>query len=166
MAISTLWFAPSDLHAGNLSQEEARLTSLSQQIRNNEEEIRHLLETKKHESDPAAVTSTIKAITESYNRLKETTKEYNELRLHVRFNHPEIDTKTAERKYSRYQVKSLKEIEAAMGLEGRLSRVKARVLGIFPIPESDAAAYEREKKARAPAAVIEDDKPDRIHLVK
>ena len=63
-------------------------------------------------------------------------KEYEEERLHVRFKHPDRND-TVERQYARYRLKSLQEMEKETGLDGRLSRIKARVMATFPLPPQD-----------------------------
>jgi hypothetical protein len=90
-------------------------------------------------------------------------RDYEEERLHVRFQHPDRDVEIA-RRYSAQRLKSVDEIGQAFGLDGRLDRIRGQVVVVFPVAEKD-----KPVEIRKPASVKaedDDDVPTGLHLSK
>lgn len=153
---------PWSYHAG-------RLASLSTQIKGVERSILDMIDQKNKTEDPEQVKDLLESLTSQYGELKRLSKEYEEERLHIRFKHPDRN-EAADRQYVRYRLKTLEEMEHAMGLEGRLDRIKARVTVIFPAPPRSQPAPEPSKARldllRGPASIEESELPERVRLVK
>lgn len=157
-------------HAGNWNEHVAHLNALSSKLSNGEHEIKELLEHKHATDDPEQVREIVREIADKHKELEEVSRDYEKERLHVRFQHPER-ADTEERKYERYKLKTLAEMENEIGMDGRLDRVKARVLATFPIPQPEKPKTPeglKEDSHRHPASTNEEDEelPGRIHLVK
>lgn len=141
-----------------------RLALLSKQIETKEEEIHKLISAKSQSHDHRQVAELIRTIADAHKDLVEVSREYEEERRHVRFEHPERNAKL-ERVYSRHQVKSLREMEVEFGLDGRLDRLKARVLATFPLPAQAPKAEETKRiYKRTPASASDEELPERIYL--
>ncbi len=143
------------------TEHESRLTSFATKIRSLEKEISDLIEHKKSLDNPEQVRLVTQQISFKYSDLSKVIRDYEEERLHVRFQHPDRD-REEERRYQAVRLKSLEEIEDAFGLDGRLDRLRQQVKIVYPI-----AVPQPLIQIRAPASVQEDeDMPERIHLVK
>lgn len=143
------------------TEHESRLTSFATKIRSLEKEISDLIEHKKSLDQPEKVRLVTQQISFKHKDLSKAIRDYEEERLHVRFQHPDRDQED-ERRYQAVRLKSLEEIEEAFGLDGRLDRLRQQVKIVYPIVVPQEPA-----KIRAPASVDEDDeKPERIRLVK
>lgn len=159
---------PLRLLAGNWPEHAAHLSALSKQIEHAEHEIHELIEHKNRLQDPVAIQDALKSLMEKHKELEQLSKEYEEERLHVRFKHPDRND-TVERQYMRYKLKALNEMEKEAGLDGRLSRIKARVMATFPLPSTSGADDTvGEAHGRGPASDADDgpERPEHIRLVK
>jgi DNA-binding MarR family transcriptional regulator len=146
-----------------------KATALSRQIDANETEIRKLIEEKQHTKDPEALRGILHELTEKHKELAEQVKKYETERLHMRFKHPDRDLKEV-RQYTRHKLKSLQELEDEAGLDGRLDRVKARVLVTFPVPQVKKPELkippEFRTNLRKPASLADEngEEPERVIL--
>lgn len=151
--------------AGTWAEHAGRLGALQKQMETYESEIKDLIDHKRHANDQKVVKEIVRQIGERHKTLVETAKTYEDMRQHIRFQHPDKNAAN-DRQYVRYNVKSIEQLENEIGLDGRLDRIKARVLATFPVPE-----HEQEKKAEAksrkPASEDQDeDTPDKVMLRK
>jgi hypothetical protein len=154
--------------AGNSWHEHVqKLQQLRGQINNFEHEIHGLIAAKKKTEDPAQIKEITNEMAKQYAELVKISQEYEEIRLHLRFKHPDRDL-ASERNYSRHQLKSLKDMESEFGLDGRLDRLKSRILVTFPHPVTEKPKNEitlPHTEVRKPASVEDDEeKPERIIL--
>lgn len=141
-----------------------RLPALAKKLSDNEEEIRHLLERKKHLEDAGAIHDLMRELDERHKTLVKTSEEYETERLHVRFKHPDRAS-IVERQYTHFKLKTVEQLENELGLDGRLDRLKSKVSAIFPAPKPAPKA--EPESARKPASVVNDeDAPEAIHLSK
>ena len=120
--------------AGTWKEHTERLAQLSKQIETNENEIHELIEKKRATESADQVAQIIRDLETRHLELKKVSTEYEEILQHVRFQHPERSD-TIERQYAHYKLKSVTEMEAEFGIDGRLDRVKAHVLSTFPLKE-------------------------------
>ncbi len=145
------------------AQHASRLPTLAKKIEDNEKEIKSLIEQKNHTENPSALHDIVRSLAEKHKTLAETSAEYETERLHVRFKHPDRAA-VVDRQYVHYKLKTIDELANEVGLDGRLDRLKAKVIATFPTP----APVEKTKSdtSRKPAAVDDEDAPERIHLEK
>jgi hypothetical protein len=165
-AMTLLAFA-SVANARPWSEHSGHLAMLSKQMETHENEIKALIDHKRHTTDAKHIAELIKQIDENHKALVKVGKEYEEERQHVRFQHPEKNDQL-DRTYVRHDVKSVEDIENELGLDARLDRVKARALMMFPLPEKEQkVAMPKAIYSRRPASQDNDeDAPEKIHLIK
>jgi hypothetical protein len=113
----------------------AKIAGLAKQVESLDEEIHGLIRQKKHLKNPEEIKTVLHEMTTKYKTLSEKSKELEREAAQARFKFPDRDL-NEKRKYLHHRLKSLEEMEAEMGLDGRLDRAKARVLVTFPIPNS------------------------------
>jgi hypothetical protein len=166
VGLSVFAFADS-ARAEPWAKHQASLSAQAAKIKSHEEEIKKLIALKKQTHDSTRLKEIVGTLGEQHSSLVDLSKEYEDERLHVRFQHPE-KADTADRKYIHYDVRSLEEMESDIGMSGRLDRIKARVLVTFPLLDpKPSAASKVDATARKPASdETENDKPEQIHLVK
>lgn len=163
----TVLFISSVGSARPWSEHTSHLSMLSKQIETHENDIRALIGHKKHAQDPKRVADIIREIDEHQKAIIKASKDYNEEREHVRFEHPEKNDQL-DRTYVRHEVKSLEELEGDLTLDARLDRVKSRALSMFPLPpKEEKAPVINPVFVRKPASEqLHDEAPDKVHLVK
>lgn len=160
-------YAPSVL-ARPWSEHNNHLGSMARQLVSTEHEIQELIERKGHTVDPKQVAEIMRSIAERHRSLVKTSKDYEEERQHVRFEHPERNDQL-DRKYVRHEVKSVEEMESGLSIDARLDRVRAMVLAKFPVPERKMTTEEKSFRTRLPASnkrEPDDEAPEKIKLVK
>ena len=129
-----LTFRPSVAQAlDTFSDDITKLGGLTKQIEGDEKEIQELIERKKLAEDKSSIDEIVRDLVKKHADLKRISQEYEQLRLHIRFKHPEKN-ETVERKYVHYKLKTLTEMESSFGIDGRLDRTKTKVMTIFPLP--------------------------------
>lgn len=150
---------PWNIHTSNLS-------SKANQIKNLELSINELIARKKTTTNADELKLILADLTARHRELEQVSKDYESERLHVRFKHPDRN-EDAERTYVRHQMKSLREMENAYGLDGRLDKIKAQVLSTFPLAEAQAQPKPQPKifRPRKPASTSLPE-AERIRLVK
>lgn len=147
------------------SEHESRLTSYMTRIRSLEKEISDMIAQKHHTENADKANLLTRQITFKYSDLTKAVREYEQERLHIRFQHPDRDL-DGNREYAAHPLKSLDEIEVSFGLDGRLDRIRRQVGIVFPSRTQKPGTNER-----APAAVTvkpedDDEMPTGIKLVK
>lgn len=158
-----LW--PAVTQADPWAQHKDRLPALAHKLQENESAIRHLLAEKKHVDDPAQVHEIMRELIEKHKALAQASKEYEDERLHVRFKHPDLAS-VVERRYKRYQLKSIEELGNVSGLDGRLDQLKAKVTAVFPLPNADKGTKDENDRVPASTAEVEDLKFEPVILTK
>lgn len=157
-------FLGSIAHAGSWNDHATKLSNLTKQIQAKEEEIRELIEAKKKTTDHKKLAEIVKTLGDLHVKLEELSAQYEKERQHVRFEHPDRN-EDLERVYVRHRVLSISEMESEFGLDGRLDRLKVRVLKTFPIAEEKEKTKEKKDLVREPASQPQDeDAPEKIHL--
>ncbi len=148
------------------SDHESRLTAFTARIRSFEKEISDMIEAKKKVDQAEAVRQLTQQITFKHLDLGRAIKEYESERLHMRFEHPDRDVE-GNREYPRQALKSLKDLEQAFGLDGRLDRIKNQVGVVFPSRTPGETSPEHGMRGIASEAADDEDRPpDRIRLSK
>lgn len=147
------------------TEHESRLTSYMTKIRGFEKEIADMIHEKHHIENSEKVKLLTQQIAFKHSDLAKVVRDYESERLHVRFQHPDRDME-GDRKYTALKLKSLDEIEAAFGLDGRLDRVRKQVGIVFPAAPSEKASNKRHPASVNAHADDDDDVPKNIHLVK
>ena len=145
------------------SDHESRLTSFMAKIRTFEKEISDMIASKHHIESGEKIRMLTQQISFKHSDLAKVIREYEEERLHVRFQHPDHDME-GDRKYMAQHLKSLDEIEQSFGLDGRLDRIRKQVTVVFPADEKTVPTAVRGPASAKPED--SDDMPSNIRLVK
>ena len=162
--LAAVFLLPALASADPWSEHAARLPAFAKKLEDLEKETKELLEQKKAAEEPAALRDIIKQLSEKEKAMAEAAKAYESERLHIRFKHPDR-ADVIERQYVHYKLKSLDELESEIGIDGRLDRLKAKVLATFPLPPKAPDAAKLADK-RGPASVENEDAPEIVHLRK
>lgn len=148
-------------------EDQSKLQGYTREIDDLEKQIHHLIAEKRKADEKEEIKRLVDQIAESYKRLQKASRDREALWLHIRFKHPE-QASSLEKRYTRFKLKSLQEMEAEVGIDGRLDRIKSRVMATFPAPEAIEEKKDETKVHpfyRKPASVDED-APEEIKLVK
>lgn len=135
-------------HQSSMGTKQSKMKAL-------ESEIEDLIHQKKGSEVPDEVTRITVTLAEKHGELAKVTREYREELLHIRFKHPELGDES-DRKYPRYQLKTLKEMETNHGLDAKLDKIKERLQHTFGMkkPEAEDETPKAEKEtahSREPA---------------
>lgn len=160
--------------AGDWRNHQASMGTKQSKMKMLEAEIEELIQQKKTVEDPDVLSTLTSAMATKHTELAEVVLKYREELLHIRFKHPEKGDES-ERKYPRYQLKTLKEMENEFGLDAKLNRLKGRLEHTFgikkpePPPEDTPRRQAEDISARAPASEDPNrpaDADERIRLSK
>ncbi|MEC9282288.1 MAG: hypothetical protein VX642_06220 [Bdellovibrionota bacterium] len=127
------------VHASKLKEKLATINQLETEIENNIE----IKNTKKGAESAAALDT----IVEKHKELKKALEEYNKIRSHIRFEHPEQGDST-ERNYRNVRLKSLEEFEDAVGIYGKLDRIQRKLKKVYNMEKPKAKALAPKKKEK------------------
>lgn len=130
--ISLLFLVPNISFAGDWKVHASDLRAKIATIQQLEEKIEELVQQKN--SKAGNTSAILEQIVTSHDELKKAVKEYNKLRNHVRFEHPEQGDDT-ERKYRPHRFKSIEEFEEAVGIYGKLDRLKRKVKTTYGVED-------------------------------
>lgn len=137
----------SNAFAGNWVVHASELRAKIAVIEQTEAKIEDLIKQKNEKSSGGSSTVVIDQIVEAHKELKKSVKEYNKLRNHVRFEHPEQGDDT-ERKYHPHRFKSIEEFEDSVGIYGKLDRMKRKMKKTYGIEEKKPVVVEAPKKKK------------------
>lgn len=127
---------------------EAKIQELSSRIKSKEESMRKLLEEKNHLSENSPhVKETLKQILKEHGELKSMAEEYQKNVSMLNYRFPERNAKSG-RSYDRIEVKSVSEMEQAMGMDGKLNRNLQKMRTQY-----GSAPKQVSKEPKAPAPV-------------
>ncbi len=152
-------------------QHQASMGTKQSKMKALEGEIEELIHHKKGTENPDEITHITTTLAEKHAELAKVAREYREEQLHIRFKHPEQGDES-ERKYPRYQLKTLKEMASGHGLDAKLDKIKERLQHTFGMKktesEEETAKGEKESShAREPAQEKRPAEADeRIHISK
>jgi hypothetical protein len=136
-------FSPSFSFAGDWKVHASELRAKIATVQQLEEKIEDLVKQKNTKAGNTA--GILEQIVSSHDELKKAVKEYNKLRNHVRFEHPEQGDDT-ERKYRPHRFKSIEEFEEAVGIYGKLDRLKRKVKTTYGIEDPKPPEPPKPKK--------------------
>jgi hypothetical protein len=136
---------------GKFNEHESSLTLIATKMAKLESEINELIARKRHTSDAEALKPIISEMTAKHLELTKMSEQYVDEKRHIRFKHPEKHD-SAERKYTRYRLRSLSEMETEIGLEGKLDRMKKRLTSIYRTEFKKDLPPEQEEQKRKPAS--------------
>ena len=135
--------------AGDWSGHEQKLLVLNTKIAALENELHEMIERKDSVDDPAGLKELLQDMVKKHKELQETARDREAELVHMRFQHPEKGDLN-KREYSRYQVKSLEQMEEDQDLDGKLTRIKSMVelkYKVEPARKADGGG----EKSRQPA---------------
>jgi hypothetical protein len=127
---------------------EVSLRSQIDKIREKEKKIGELIHLKNETKEDAKLKPLLAEIKKEYGDLEKFYKELEEEKRHVRFEHPDQGM-DVERKYRAFKIRTIEDMENEIGTEGRLSRLKSKVLkkyGVEPTPAQEPVVEEPKKE--------------------
>lgn len=150
-----LFCASGTARAGNWIDHSSKYKGLNSEIVELEQTINQLIKKKNKTKTARDIKSVTDEITSTYQKMLAKEKELAELKKHVKFKHPDqaeefIITASGAKKKRSYrdrQLVSPEEIEREIGLDGRLDRIKKKVVGIFPGPKQEPITIIRRDPA-------------------
>jgi hypothetical protein len=134
-------------------------------IRVQESRIAELIQKKKTVTTPDEMGHVLANITKEHKELTRFYEDFEKERQHIRFEHPEEGAKT-ERQYRAYRLKSVHEMEAEGGIDGKLNDLKSKVKQHYGEPISAKPTAPPEKKITAEKSAQEEKEKKRIKLSK
>ena len=143
--------APS-LHAEEWTLHEQHLVTANAKIFSLELEIQELIQKKEALDDPAALKETLTEMVTKHKELTKIAAEREDELAHMRFKHPEKGD-LSKREYSRYEIKTLEQMEAGQGIDGKLDRIKAIIETKYRIQAHVKRERPSSKPLRQPASV-------------
>ena len=136
---------------------EISLRSQIEKIREKEKKIGELIHVKNETKEDVKLKPLLAEIKKEYGELEKLYKDLDEEKRHVRFEHPDQGIEV-ERKYRAYKIRSIEDMENEIGTEGRLNRLKSRVLRKYgtevkpePPPPEEEIKKEEEKPQKPEA---------------
>jgi hypothetical protein len=118
------------------SKHEANLNNYAGRINSMQEEIHDLIVKKNQNKDPSKRDAMLDEIKKKDETLKTLYKSYHDEKDQILYEHPEQGD-TSERKYRHVKMKTLEEMESEPGVDGQLTRLKAKVDETYPEKKSN-----------------------------
>ena len=118
------------------SKHEANLNNYAGRINSMQEEIHDLIVKKNQNKDPAKRDEILSDIKKKNETLKMLYQSYRDEKDRILYEHPEQGD-NSERKYKHVKMKTLEEMEAEPGVDGQLTRLKAKVEETYPEKKSN-----------------------------
>jgi hypothetical protein len=118
---------------------ENKITELNSKIKSKEANILHLIEEKNHlPNNSPELKHVVKEIVTEHKEMRSLAEEYEKQVTLLKYRFPERNAKT-NRSYDRIEIKSVEEMEHAMGIDGKLNRNLKRMRSQFKSEEKDGA---------------------------
>lgn len=127
--VGSAWAGDWRIHQSSMGGKQRKMKSL-------EAEIGELILQKRDTEDPDAIRSITASMAQKHAELEKVAQEYREELLHIRFKHPEQGDES-DRRYPRYRLKVLKEMETDFGLDAKLDRLRDRMHRTFGLKKSE-----------------------------
>lgn len=134
-------------------------------IRTKETHILELIQKKKTIKEQEAMSEVLSELNKEHKELTKLWEDFVKERQHIRFEHPEEGSK-AERQYRNLKLKSLHDMEAEGGLDGKLNDLKAKVKEHYGEPLSAKPTARPETKPSPEKSESEEKEKKRIKLSK
>lgn len=130
--------APQDQKAvKELMELEKQVTTTGAKITAKDASVKDLIRQKQLEKDPQKLTEIIKLLQQEHKDLNALIKEHATQLGVLQYRYPERGV-SLQRKYKRFNSKSLEEMEKSIGLEGHLSRSREKVRKVYGVEEPKA----------------------------
>ncbi|MGZ5279917.1 MAG: hypothetical protein ACXWC9_08245 [Pseudobdellovibrionaceae bacterium] len=127
---------------------ENKIQELYSKIKSKEELVLHLLEEKDHlPNNSPQLQQTVRDIVLAHKELRRLVEDYQKNLSILKYRFPERNAKH-ERNYQRFEVKSIDDMEQALGIDGKLSRNMKKMrgqYGVEAVPEP--ASYKKPSPA-------------------
>ena len=128
---------------------ENKIVELSSKVKSKESNITKLLEEKDHlPANSPEIKTLLNSIVKEHAEMRTLAEEYQRNLSILKYRFPERNAK-AERKYERIEVKSIEEMEQAVGVDGKLNRNLKRMRAQFPPPAPLATTAKPVEKTEA-----------------
>lgn len=135
---------------------EAKIQELSAKIRSKQESIDKLIEEKNHLSAQSPhLKETIKNIIKEHDELKKLAEDYQKNINQLNYRFPERNAKS-QRAYDRIEVKSIDEMEQALGVDGKLNRNVKKMRSQYGGAKSKTSSEHEQDDKKAKPQIIKD----------
>lgn len=135
---------------------QGRISALESKVSSKQSNINKLIEDKKKlPSDSPQVRDIVKQLVTEYKEYREAVLEYEKQTALLKYRFPERGMKD-DRKYEVIELKTLDEMEAQLGIDGRLDRNMKRLQQQYGSPQVNQA---EKKKSTKPNKASETDRP-------
>ncbi len=132
---------------------ESRISALEAKVKTKENNITKLIEEKNHlDTKSPKMREVIEEISKEHKEMRKAAEDLEKEKTILRYRYPERSA-NPKRKYEKVEVKSVQEMEANMGLDGRLQRTLNRTrqqYGADPAKKEKAAHPEPAEKHEKP----------------
>jgi hypothetical protein len=126
---------------------ENKITELDAKIKAKNSNIQHLIEEKNHiDNNSPALQSTVKEIVKEHREMRELVEQYDKNVAMLKYRFPERNAK-AGRTYDRIEVKSVEDMEKAIGVDGKLNRNLRKMRSQFKSEDKSTVVQEEHKPA-------------------
>jgi hypothetical protein len=127
---------------------ENRLTTLESQIKSKKANIEKLIEEKDHlKSTDPKVKTLIKEIISLHKEVSKDIEEYEKQKTILKYRFPEKGA-AAKRKYQKIELKSIDEIEAYQGVDGKLTKSVKKMRSQYGASETEEEKTKKLKKKK------------------
>jgi chromosome segregation ATPase len=140
---------------------EAKIQELSAKIESKKESINKLLEEKEKLKDGSSeLKEKIQQLVSEHKALEKMADDYASQINLLKYRYPERHAKR-DRKYDRVEVKSIDEMEQALGVDGKLNRNMARMRNTYDVqpPKKEKAAQVEKKDVKPKGNTLENQLP-------
>lgn len=115
-----------------------------------EKKLEHLIEEKVHSREPNSQSHLNGEIEHTYKELRDQYNKYEELRVHMAYEHPEKGD-MSERKYAPVRKKTIEDIELELGLQGQLTQLGRKIEEKYaPFREDKSKEKSQESATHTP----------------
>lgn len=132
------------VEARNWDIHEVSLRATIDKIREKERKIGELIRAKNATKEDAKLLPLLAEVKKEYAELEKFYKELEEEKRHVRFEHPDKGVEI-DRKYRAFKIRTIEDMENEIGTDGRLSRLKSKIMKKYGSEPTPAAPPKEDK---------------------
>lgn len=124
---------------------EKQISTTSAKITAKNTSVTDLIKQKQTETDPEKLAEILKLLQQEHRELNTLIKEHSTQVGVLQYRYPERGL-SLQRKYKRFNAKSLEEMEKSLGLEGHLKRSRDRINRVYGVDTSKPKANSKNKQ--------------------
>lgn len=127
--------SPEQKSSKELMELEKQISTTAAKITAKNSSVTELIKQKQHETNPEKLAETIKLLQQEHRELNALIKEHSTQVGILQYRYPERGI-SLQRKYKRFNAKSLEEMEKSLGLEGHLKRSRDKINRVYGVDTS------------------------------